>query len=174
VAYGVGCHDQRRSGLYVKKRGAPARRLPLPRDAVRYGARTITHADLRGTLAAGVAADIYEYAFSETVNGSRLHSFLGAASEGDSDEHFRGLSLGSGATLWALVDAEHAGDPNRTIIHRAAGGCHEWESMDNDPGPDEESGYRATDVAVDGRDVYLLLPGVGLARHDYVSSRQCQ
>ena len=174
VAYGLGCRDAKRSGVWVKKRGSSTRRLPLPRDAARYGARTITAADLRGTVAAGVAADIYEYAFSQTVGGSHMTSFLAAASEGESDEHVRGLALGARGTLWALVDAEHVGDPNQAVVHRAAAGCHEWESMENDPGPDEESGYRATAIAVDGETVYLVVPRVGIVRHDFTPSRQCK
>src|SRR5205814_5029682 len=97
---------------------------------------------------------------------------LAAASEGESDEHTRGLALGPAATLWALVDAEHTGDPNQAIIHRLAGGCQEWESLDNPPGPDQESGFRAIDVAVDGPTTYLLVPGTGIVSHDCAAAHR--
>src|SRR3954452_15683733 len=104
MAYGLDCKSSRRTGLYVKKVGSPARRLPLPKDAVKFGSRHIGYVDLRGTRVGAAAVDIYEYAFSETVNGSGIASILAAASEGDSDEHIRGLSVGTGIRLWSLTD----------------------------------------------------------------------
>src|SRR3954452_10356106 len=58
MAYGVDCRSSRRTGLYVKKVGSPARRLPLPKGAVKFGSRHISHVDLRGTRVGAVAADI--------------------------------------------------------------------------------------------------------------------
>src|SRR4051794_37870605 len=64
AAYGLLCRkgdgrtlDAARSGLYVKADGRSPRRLPLPRAAVEAGATSVTHADLRGTSVAAVAAD---------------------------------------------------------------------------------------------------------------------
>lgn len=174
MAYGLGCKSSKLSGLYVKKTGASARRLPLPKDAVKFGSRHIGYVDLRGTRVGAAAQDIYEYAFSETVNGSGIVSILAAASEGDSDEHIRGLSLGAGNALWTLVDSEHVGDPNQAIIHRVSGpDCDARESLANAPGPDEESGYRATGMAVDGDDVYLVVPDTGIVRHDFTPNPAC-
>ena len=45
---------------------------------------------------AAVYADIYEFAVVQTVTGSDRHSVLVAASEGESDEHARGLALEPG------------------------------------------------------------------------------
>src|SRR4051812_8997044 len=168
MAYGLDCRASGRAGLYVKKVGSSARRLPLPKDAVRFGSRHLGYVDLRGTRVAAVAADVYEYAFSESVGGSGMVSILAAASEGDSDEHVRGLSLGAGNALWALVDAEHVGDPNQAIVHRVTGTDDDaYESLANPAGPDEESGYRATGMAVDGDDLFLVAPGTGIVRHAF-------
>lgn len=168
LAYGVACRDARRSGLYVD-----GRRRPLPRDAVRFGADEITAVDLRGARVAAVASDVYEYAFSQTVAGRQRHAFLAAASEGDSDEHARGLSLGRGGALWALTDAEHAGDPNVTVVFRSIGACVQHESLQTAAGPDQESSFRATDLAVDGAALYLVVPGTGIVRHDFAPEHPC-
>ena len=160
--------DAKRSGLYVD--GRP---LPLPRDAVKYGADEITAVDLRGTRVAAIAADIYEYAFSQTIAGRQRHSFLAAASEGDSDEHARGLSLGPAGTLWALTDAEHAGDPNVAVVYRSMGACVQHESLETAAGPDQESSYRASDLAVDGSTLYLVVPGTGIVTHTFAPERAC-
>jgi hypothetical protein len=181
LAYGLSCrtaarrptYDAKRSGLYVKTGSGAPRRLPLPKDAVKAGSTTITSVDLRGTTVAAVASDIAQYAFSETVNGTAQRSFLAAASEGDSDERTPGLALAPGATLWALVDAEHAGDPNQTIVHRLAGSCHEWESLTNAPGPDQEMGFIGTDLAVDGTTTYLVAPGTGIVTHEFAAAHPC-
>jgi hypothetical protein len=174
MAYGLDCKSAKRTGLYVKKTGSSARKLPLPKDANRFGSRHIGYVDLRGTRVAAAAQDIYEYAFSETVNGTGIVSILAAASEGDSDEHIRGLSLGNGNALWTLVDSEHVGDPNQAVIHRVtASDCSSRELLANAPGPDEESGYRATGMAVDGDDAYLVVPGTGIVRHDFAPAQAC-
>jgi hypothetical protein len=167
-AYGLGCRRASRSGLYLD-----GKRLPLPKDAVKFGVDEITSVDLRGNRVAAVASDIYEYAFSQTVAGKQRHSFLSAASEGDSDEHTRGLALGTGGTLWALTDAEHAGDPNEAVIFKATGSCLENETLQTPAGPDEESSYRATDLAVDGSALYLAVPGTGIVTHAFSPERGC-
>jgi hypothetical protein len=178
AAYGLECRrgrtlDTKRSGLYVKTgRGVP-RRLPLPADAARFGISLANTVDLRGTRVAAVAADIYEYAFSETVTGADRHAFLAAASEGDSDEHTRGVSLGAGGVLWTLTDAEHAGDPNQALIFRQAGSCVQHESLANAAGSDQESGFRATGIAVDGDTLYLVAPGTGIGIHAFAPERAC-
>ena len=167
IAYGLDCTgsaaNRRRTGLYVKNGSRAPRRLPLPKDAVRFGVDRIESVDLRATRVAAVAADIYEYAFSESVNGTGMSSFLAAASEGDSDERARGLALGSGGTQWTLTDAEHAGDPRETLIFRLAGDCLRRERIATPP----DAGFAATDLAVDGRALYLLVPGVGVVTHDF-------
>ena len=173
VAYGLLCKVRSRSGLWVKNGSRAARRLPLPRDAVRYGATTITSVDLRGERVAAVAADIYEYAFSQTVGGRRMESMLVAASEGESDAHARGLALGTTSTLWALTNASHAGDPNEALLFRLAGACQGWQRLANAPGPEEETGFRASDVAADGTAVWLVAPGVGIVQHEYAPERAC-
>lgn len=180
VVYGLECRtgtrstfDAKRSGLYVKTGSGAPRRLPLPADAVKSGSNSVTSVDIRGSRVAAIAADIASYAFSENVTGAARQSFLAGASEGDSDERAPGLALAPGGTLWALVDAEHAGDPNQAIIHRLAGSCHEWQSLANPPGPDQESGYQAIDIAVDGPATYLVVPGTGIVSHDFTAAHPC-
>jgi hypothetical protein len=173
VAYGLGCTSGS-SGLYVKTGSGAPRRLPRPHDAVKFGSREIGWVDLRGTRVGAVAADIYEYAFSQTVTGTGRRDFLAAASEGDSDEHVVGLSVGPGGALWALVDAEHVGDPNQAVIYRLkTGGCLEYESLANPPGPDQETGYRATGLAVDGSSLFLTAPPTGIVSHTFASKQPC-
>jgi hypothetical protein len=178
AAYGLECRrgrtfDRRRSGLYVKTRRGTPRRLPLPADAVRFGANLVKAVDLRGTRVGAIAADVYEYAFSQTVTGRERRSFLAAASEGDSDAHAHGVSLGAGGTLWTLVAAQHVGDPNQAIIFRQVGACLEHETLANAAGPDQESGFRATAAAVDGAALYLVVPGTGIVTHAFAPQRPC-
>ena len=162
LAYGLGCRKRGRSGLYVD-----GRHLRLPNDARKYGVNEITSVDLRGARVAAVAEDIYGYAFSETIAGKQRRSYFVSASEGDSDEHTLGLALGTGNTLWSLVDAEHAGDPNQAVIYRGTGACLRSESLATPTGPDQESSYRAIDLAVDGTTLYLVVPGTGIVSHDF-------
>ena len=100
----------------------------------------------------------------ENVDGTGMALFLAAASEGDSDENARGLSLGSGGTLWALRDAEHADDPKETIVFRVVDDCLRLERMTTPPDGD----FAATDLAVDGTTLYLLVPGTGIVTHAFV------
>jgi hypothetical protein len=167
IAYGLDCTgsaaNRRRTGLYVKTGSRAPRRLPLPKDAVRFGVDRIESVDLRATRVAAVAADIFEYAFSESIDGTGMSSFLAAACEGDSDERARGLSLGSGGTQWTLTNAEHAGDPRETLVFRLAGDCLRRERIATPPDAD----FAATDLAVDGTTLYLLVPGVGVVTHAF-------
>lgn len=182
TAYGLACtrrsgsrrvDDPRRSGLYVKTSSGTPRRLGLPADAVKFGVDEITWVDLRGTQVAAVAADIYEYVFAQTVTGGSRRSFLAAASEGESDEHVRGLSLGSGNVVWALVTSEHTGDPNQAIIHRLTGTCRDSERLPNAPGAEEQSGFRAEGLAVDRRTLHLVVPEVGIVTHQFAPEAAC-
>jgi hypothetical protein len=162
LAYGLGCRKRGRSGLYVD-----GRQLRLPKDARRFGVDEITSVDLRGNRVAAVAEDIYGYAFAQTIAGKQRRSYFVSASEGDSDEHTRGLALATGAALWSLVDAEHAGDPNQAVIYRGAGSCLQHESLPTPAGPDQESTYQAIDLAVDATTLYLVVPGTGVVTHDF-------
>ncbi len=166
IAYGLTCtgsaRNRKLSGLYLKTDGRAPKRLPRPRDAVKYAITNIESVDLRGTRVAAVAADIYEYSFSETIEGKDLQSFFAAASEGESDESARGLAIQSTSAWWTLTNASHAGDPNQTRIVRSTTGCEETETLTSPPDAD---GYLATDIAVDGAAVYLLAPGAGIFTH---------
>ena len=166
IAYGLFCTgstaNQKRTGLYVKADGRSPVRLGLPKDAVKFGIRTIESVDLRGTRVAAVVADIYEYSFSQTTAGKDLRAFFAAASEGESDASARGLAIQSNSAWWTLTNASHSGDPNETIIHREFGvGCSQVERLTSPP--DVE--FRANDLAVDGPVLYLLVPGVGIVTH---------
>jgi hypothetical protein len=168
LAYGLACvrggkADSVRSGLYVKTRGHSPRRLRLPKEAVKFGVDKITAVDLRGMRVAAIAADIYEYSFSQTIGGRGMWSQLVAASEGDSDAHARGLALGTGAAQWTLTDAEHAGDPKETLIFRLVGDCLRVERI----ATPETGDFAATGLAVDGTMLYLLVPGTGITTHEF-------
>jgi hypothetical protein len=169
VAYGLGCRHGG-SGLYVK-RGSSVRRLPLPHDAVKFGSTAIAWVDLRGTRVGAATEDIYSYAFVDTVNGTRKGSWLAAASEGESDEHVVGLSVGSLGDLWALTDSVHTGDPNEAVIGHMIGTCFDYEALPNASASDD--GYRAVGLAVDGPALYLAAPGTGIVRHAFTPSRRC-
>lgn len=180
TAYGLLCRkrgtrtvDAARSGLYVKVEGRGARHLPLPRAATQAGATSITHVDVRGTRVAAVAADVYAYAFSQTTRGTAMQSARIATSEGDGDERAAGLALGTTATLWALTDSSHAGDPNSARVSRLAAGCLTWQTTTNPSGPGEADGYPATALAADGATVYLAVPGTGVVTHDFAPQVRC-
>lgn len=187
VAYGLDCsklggkpnvHDTARSGLFVRKGAGAPKHLALPKDAKKFGIDNINWVDLRGTNVGAAASDIYVYAFAQTVNGTHLRSALVAASEGDSDESVGGIALGTGGTLWSLVDSSHSGDPNEVVIDRIAStatadSCATYETLANAPGPDDEEGYRATAMAVDGDTIYLSVPGTGIVTHVFAQTSMC-
>ena len=52
---------------------------------MKFGIRTSSPSTCAATRVAAVAADVYEYSFSQTTPGTDMRSFLAAASEGDSD-----------------------------------------------------------------------------------------
>ncbi|MEA2154820.1 MAG: hypothetical protein QOE11_960, partial [Solirubrobacteraceae bacterium] len=62
-------------------------------------------------------------------------------------------------------DAEHAGDPNEAVLFRQTGDCLQTERLASAP---DAEGFLATDVAVDGATLYLLVPGVGIVTHVFV------
>jgi hypothetical protein len=171
VAYGLSCKDRALSGLWVKTTGRSARHLPRPADAKRYGALFVEAVDLRGTEVAAVTSDIYAYAFRQTITGTGMRAVLVAASEGESDEHVRGLALGAGGTMWALTDQTHTGDPNQAVIRRVAASCDDWQTLAN--ATEQDEGFHATGLAVDGGDVYLIDPQAGIVRHAYAADRAC-
>jgi hypothetical protein len=180
AAYGLLCRkrgtrtfDPARSGLYVKEDARALRRLPLPRAAVRTGATSITAVDLRGTRVAAVAADVYAFAFSQTTRGTAMQAARVATSEGDGDERAVALALGTTATLWALTDSSHAGDPNSARVSRLASGCLTWQTMTNPAGPGEADGYPATALSADGANVYVVVPGTGIVAHAFVPQVTC-
>jgi hypothetical protein len=168
LAYGLFCTgsaaNRKRSGLYWKADGQAPRRLALPKDAVKFGIRSVESVDLRGTQVAAVVADVYEYSFSQTLAGKHLSSFFAAGSEGDSDESARGLAIQSASTWWTLTNASHAGDPNETLIFRTTPGCQQTERLTSAA---DAEGFLATDIAVDGATVYLLVPGSGIVTHTH-------
>lgn len=166
IAYGLFCTgstaNRKRTGLYVKSDRRAPRRLGLPKDALKFGIRTIESVDLRGTRVAAVVADVYEYSFSQTTAGRDLRAFFAAGSEGESDASARGLAIQSSAAWWTLTNASHTGDPNETIIHREfGGGCSQVERLTSPP----DAEFLATDLAVDGPVLYLLVPGTGIVTH---------
>jgi hypothetical protein len=169
VAYGLFCTrnakaDNARSGLYIKTNGKAPRRLPLPRNAIKFGARSIEDVDLRASRVAALAADISEWAFSQSLTGRDMWTLLAASSEGDSSAHARGVALGTGGAQWTLTNAEHLDDPKESIILRLVGKC--LRSRENIQTP-SSSNYAATDLAVDGNTLYLIVPGAGIVTHEF-------
>jgi hypothetical protein len=168
VAYGLFCTrngkaDNARTGLYVKTKGKAPRQLPRPKDAIRFGARLITAVDIRASRVAALASDVYEYAFSQSLTARDRWSAFVAASEGDGSADARGVQLGTGGTQWSLTDSEHLDDPKQTIIHRLAGTCLRYESIDTPSTGD----YAGTALAVDGSTLYMIVPGAGIVTHEF-------
>lgn len=170
IAYGLDCTgsaaNRKLTGLYLKNGSHKPVRLPRPQDAVRFGVTHIGSVDLRGTRVAATANDIFEYSFSETTAGTDIHSFLAAASEGESDEHALGLAIQSASTHWTLTDASHTGDPSEALILRQVGSCVQRERL---IGASDAEGFLATDVAVDGPTLHLLVPGAGIVTHTFTA-----
>lgn len=168
VAYGLFCTgsaaNRKKSGLYVKNGSRRPVRLPRPQDAVKFAISDIADVDLRSTRVAAVAADVYEYAFSQTVGGRGMWSALVAASEGDSDATVRGIALGRANVHWTLTNSSHAGDPDEAIIFRQQGDCLQRERLVSAPNVE---GFRATYLAVDESTLYLVVPGAGIVTHRF-------
>jgi hypothetical protein len=183
VAYGLDCdkldgkpgrHDAKRSGLFVRRGSAAPKHLELPKDANHFGVDFVRWVDLRGTIVGAAVTDVYSYAFSQTVNRTHMKFTFAAASEGDSDENIVGQSLGAGGLLWTLVDSEHAGDPNEARISKVvAADCADYETLANAPGPNDEDGYRAETLAVDGSTLYLFVRGTGIVTHTFAPTFAC-
>lgn len=169
IAYGLDCTgsaaNRKLTGLYVKKGSRKPVRLPRPKDAVKLGVTRVGSVDLRGARVAATAVDIFECSYSETTAGRHVRSFLAAASEGESDERARGLAIQSAQTWWTLTDSTHTGDPASALIFRRSGHCLQRESLTNASEADDS--FRATDLAVDGATLYLLVPGVCVVTHAF-------
>jgi len=178
VAYGLYCRtpgnrpDDKRSGLYVKNGSGSPRRLRLPADAVRFGVTNINAVDMRGTRVAAIAADVYEYAFTETVNKNGLRSLRVASSEGEQDQQAKGVSLGTNNAMWTLVESQIVDEANRANIFKVSSTCFTRESIVNPPGKPE--GFVATHLAVDRTTLYLVVPGAGIVQHDFVPQTECR
>lgn len=180
TAYGQLCRktnrqiDETRSGLYVKSASGTIKHLRRPRDAKKFHINQITSVDIRGLNVAAVIGDVYEYAFLQRTNGKSFRSIFAAASEGDSDQSVRGLAVGSGGAMFVLKTSAFPGDPNEAVVFEIRGHCYRSEKLANPPGPEQENGYLATDLAVDGSKLYLLVPGVGIVTHQFVAPGVCK
>ncbi len=170
IAYGLYCTgsaaNRKNSGLYVKNGSRAPVRLPRPKDAVKFRITNIADVDLRSTRVAAVAADVYEYSFSQTTAARDMRSALLAASEGDSDAHVRGIALGRANAHWSLTNSIHAGDPNEATIFRQQGDCVQRERLISPPGVDV---FRATYLTVDEDTMYLVVPGTGIVTHAFTA-----
>jgi hypothetical protein len=168
IAYGLFCTgsaaNRKNAGLYVKRGSGKPVRLPRPADAVRFKIRSITGVDLRATRVAAVAADIYEYSFSQTTAGRGMASAFVAASEGESDAHVRGIALGHANVHWTLTNSIHVGDPNEATIFRQQGECLQRERLLSPSGSED---FLATYLAVDETTMYLVVPGTGIVTHTF-------
>lgn len=180
IAYGQLCRkpnrqiDEDRSGLYVKSASGTIKRLRRPKDAKKFHISDIKSVDIRGSAVAAVIGEVYEFAFVQRTNGKNLRSIFAAASEGDSDQRVHGLGLGSGGAMFVFKTSAFPGEPNRAVVFEVTGKCYRSEELVNPPGPDQENGYLATDLAVDGSKLYLLVPGVGIVTHQFVAPDVCK
>jgi hypothetical protein len=130
--------------------------------------------DLRGTNVGAAVSDVYSYAFTQTIHGTKLRSSLVGTSEGDSDAHVVGQALGTSGVLWTLVDALHGGDPNIAVISRLLrDGCSDSQTFINPPGPAQAEGYLAEAMAVDGSTVYVYVPPLGIVAHVFTPAHPC-
>jgi len=181
LAYGLSCRKpknrtgDKRSGLYVKTGTGSPKRLRLPSHAVKLGITAISAVDLRRTRVAALAADVYDYAFTQTVSGTRLRSILVSDAEGDNEGHATGVSLGSGGVMWTLENLRRYDRPKEAIIIKMASGCLGLERLVSPPanhyGP--EPNYRATGFAVDRSTLYLVVPGTGIVEHRFAPDGPC-
>jgi len=180
--YGLECRrdgkpDARRSGLYVKVDGHPAKRLPLPADTFKSPIEpAVVSVDLRaGRVAALIEVGTAHLALTESVTGTGLHSFLVADSEGDTGQVATGPVLGGGGAIWTLTDTQTASNgPLQATIERFANGCLASESLFSAPGANPQTDFRATGLAVDGQTLYLLVPPIGVVSHAFTPDRPCR
>lgn len=138
-------------------------------------------------MAALVEHDAAYLAMTESVTGTGLRSFLVADSEGDTGQTVTGPVLGAGGSMWTLTDTQTApttpispsrgmssNDPLQATIERFANGCLASEPLSSAPGATAETGFRATGLAVDGQDLYLLVPATGVVTHTFAPDRPCR
>lgn len=183
VAYGLECFtrsggrrvsDTKRSGLYVRTGSGTPRRLPAPKAVTGAGASSVTSVDIRGRNLAAVYADISAFAVLRGVSPrSPAKALRVASSEGDTDQRATGLALAATTTFFTLTQSSYAGDPAQAIIHRQTAQCDDHQVLTAPPGPDADRAYPAIDLAAEGRSVYLVVPGVGIARHEYTPDAGC-
>lgn len=178
IAYGITCHkpgskftDESRTALYVKTGSAAPKRLRLPRAALKYEVASIGSVDLRGRRVSAATDDIYEFTFSETVTGTDMHSYMSAVSEGDDDEDTAGLALGPGGVTWAVVDST-GDDGSDAHIERLRGSCLDVEDLVTPDGSNSNYVYLASDVALDGTSMYIVVPGTGIVTHAFAPVHQ--
>jgi len=176
LAYGLSCgtpnnvSDEKRSGLYVKTGAGSPRRLRPPK---KFGASQIKAVDLRGDRVAAITSDLGEYAFTRRVDGSGLRSHLVGLAEGDSQSTSMGVSLGTNNAMWTLSTSETSDEPNRANIYKISSSCYRFASLVNPPGPNQQQGFPATDLAVDRTTLYLVVPGTGIVKHRFAPQGGC-
>jgi len=170
VAYGLQCAGDvavtRRSGLYVKRGTAPAKRLRVPATlpARVRNPLFVGSVDLRAERVAAVV-DGDALTFSQDADATRLRSFR--ASLGSGPRPARGLALGRDGTHWALSTDDDAyaaglGLPASTVIYKQTATCLQRETITLPAGR-----LAATDIAVDDTTLHLIVPGVGIVTHDF-------
>lgn len=175
AAYGLACHkgkffDPDRSGLYVKTgKGAPRHLRRQPPNAL----TEIDSVDLRGRQVAAIDSQDASVGFTETVTGAGFRSFTVAATDGDTEQSAPGLALGSGGTMWTLAESSYLDTPHQSVLSRLIGNCRRHETLTNASPPGVQSGYPASDLAVDGSTVYFAVTGTGIVRHTFAPAPHC-
>jgi len=162
--------DRERSGLYAKKDGSSAKHLRRPKQAA--GVDNFTVVNLRSTTVAAVLADVGQYAFTQSVNGTSMRSVQSGVTEGDGQDQTIGGSLGAANALWYLVLSSHAESPNVSIISRLdRSACRQSEALQSPAGQDS---FLASDIAVDANTgkLYLATP-LGIIEHQFMPANQC-
>lgn len=58
-------------------------------------------------------------------------------------------------------------------IERLATGYLAHETLPSLPGADPQTGFRASDVAVDSQTIYLVVPAAGIVSHRFMPAGPC-
>lgn len=165
IGFGLSCikqgkEDVRRSGLYVKNGSGTPRRLSQPQLSGRGSV------DVRGSRVAAVEWS-NGIAVVQDTNGTNRRSYRVGLTEGDTQSQVHGLALATTETVWTLTTTESLAPQKLSTISRLTGPCIESENISSATG---QSMFPVIDIAVDGKALYLLVPGTGVTTHSFAAN----
>jgi len=95
-----------------------------------------------------------------------MRSHLAADSEGDSDQHAVDVAILSDAVHYTLSTLQYYG--YSATISRQDGDCLGWQTL---AAPEGVERFPVSDLAADATGLYVVTPGIGIARHAFASDR---